>query len=48
MTEASFKGGVALVTGGAASLGRSIVEGLARRGATVVIADRDIVLARTL
>ena len=48
MSPGPFDGRVAVVTGGAASLGRSIVEGLARRGATVVIADRDIVLARAL
>ncbi len=30
-----------IVTGGAASVGRAISEGLARRGANVVIADRD-------
>lgn len=48
MAEDSFEDRVVLVTGGAMSLGRSIVEGLARRGAIVVIADRDIVKARAL
>jgi 3-oxoacyl-[acyl-carrier protein] reductase len=39
---------VAIVTGGAASLGKAISQGLAGRGASVVIADRDIVAARKL
>jgi 3-oxoacyl-[acyl-carrier protein] reductase len=39
--SSSLAGRVAIVTGGAASLGKAIAEGLARRGATVVIADRD-------
>lgn len=37
----SLSGRVAIVTGGAASLGRAIVEDLSRNGASVVIADRD-------
>jgi 3-oxoacyl-[acyl-carrier protein] reductase len=40
-TNRSLHGRVAIVTGGAASLGKAICEGLARRGAAVVIADRD-------
>ena len=39
---------VAIVTGGAASLGKAMSQDLARRGASVVIADRDIVAAREL
>jgi 3-oxoacyl-[acyl-carrier protein] reductase len=39
---------VAIVTGGAASLGKAISQGLASRGASVVIADRDIAAARKL
>src|SRR5262245_48439885 len=42
----SFTDRVALVTGGAASIGRAIVEDLASRGASVVIADRDGPAAR--
>ena len=41
MSGDSFAGRVALVTGGAASLGKGIAAGLARRGAAVVVADRD-------
>lgn len=41
MTAGSFAGRVVLVTGGAASIGRSICTDLARRGAAVAILDRD-------
>ena len=41
-------GRVAIVTGGAASLGRAIVDVLAQRGASVVIADRDLAAAKRL
>jgi 2-dehydro-3-deoxy-L-rhamnonate dehydrogenase (NAD+) len=44
----TLAGRVAIVTGGAASLGRAIVEALARRGASVVIADRDVDAAARL
>jgi 3-oxoacyl-[acyl-carrier protein] reductase len=44
----AFADRVVLVTGGAASLGRGISENLASRGATVIIADRDIAGARRL
>ena len=37
----ALTGRVAIVTGGAASLGKAICKGLAQRGASVVIADRD-------
>jgi 3-oxoacyl-[acyl-carrier protein] reductase len=39
--HSSLAGRVAIVTGGAASLGKAICEGLARRGASVVVADRN-------
>jgi len=42
----SFAGAVALITGGASGLGRALGEGLAQRGAEVVLADRQIDLAR--
>jgi len=38
----SLKGKVILVTGGAGNYGRSIVEGLAEAGGTVIIASRDL------
>src|SRR5690242_18888965 len=38
----SLKGKIVLVTGGAGNYGRSITEGLAEAGATVVIASRDV------
>ena len=41
-------GQVAIVTGGAASLGRAVVELLAERGVSVVIADRDLISAKRL
>jgi len=44
----SLEGRVAIVTGGAAGLGKAISEGLARRGARVVIADRDTAGAERL
>ncbi len=37
----AFSGGVALVTGGASGIGAALSRELARRGATVVLADRD-------
>ena len=51
MSEArqeQFSGRVAIVTGGAASVGRAITEDLARRGVAVAIADRDAAGAQAL
>ncbi len=42
MNDASLAGRVALVTGGARGIGLAIVEGLLRRGASVVIADSGV------
>jgi 3-oxoacyl-[acyl-carrier protein] reductase len=44
-TQAALAGRVAIVTGGAAGLGRAIVEVLTQRGAAVAIADRDAAAA---
>ncbi len=44
----SYDGAVAIVTGGASGIGRAIGEALAKRGATVVLADLQIDLAREI
>ena len=45
-TLRTFNEAVAIVTGGASGIGRALSEDLARRGAHVVIADRQIELAQ--
>jgi NAD(P)-dependent dehydrogenase (short-subunit alcohol dehydrogenase family) len=42
----TFKGSVAIVTGGASGIGRALGEALARRGARVVLADLQVDLAK--
>jgi NAD(P)-dependent dehydrogenase (short-subunit alcohol dehydrogenase family) len=42
----TYDGAVAIVTGGASGIGRALGEALAERGATVVLADLQIELAR--
>ena len=41
-----FEGAVAIVTGGASGIGRALAENLARRGASVVLADRQLTVAQ--
>ncbi len=41
-----FEGAVAIVTGGASGIGRALAETLARRGASVVLADRQLAVAQ--
>jgi NAD(P)-dependent dehydrogenase (short-subunit alcohol dehydrogenase family) len=41
-----FEGAVAIVTGGASGIGRALGEGVARRGARVVLADLQVELAQ--
>src|SRR5438093_12710114 len=42
----SYDGAVALITGGASGIGAALSRQLAVRGATVVVADRQVELAR--
>jgi len=44
----TYGGAVAIITGGASGIGRALGEALARRGAHVVLADRQIELAETV
>jgi NAD(P)-dependent dehydrogenase (short-subunit alcohol dehydrogenase family) len=44
----TFDGAVAIITGGASGIGRALGEALARRGADVVLADRQADLAQTV
>jgi 2-dehydro-3-deoxy-L-rhamnonate dehydrogenase (NAD+) len=46
VSNQQFAGRVAIVTGGAGSLGRAISHGLADDGCNVVVADRDVAAAR--
>ncbi len=46
MALRTFAGAVAIVTGGASGIGRALGEALARHGATVLLADRQVDLAR--
>ena len=41
-----FDGAVAIMTGGASGIGRALSEALGRRGASVVVADRQVALAQ--
>ena len=41
-----FDGAVAIITGGASGIGRALSEALGRRGASVVLADRQLTLAQ--
>ena len=45
-TLRSFDGAVAIITGGASGIGRALSEALGRRGACVVLADRQLMLAQ--
>ncbi|MFZ5564467.1 MAG: SDR family NAD(P)-dependent oxidoreductase [Thermodesulfobacteriota bacterium] len=44
----TFKDAVAIVTGGASGIGKALAEELATRGASVVLADRQVELAETV
>ena len=41
-----FDGAVAIITGGASGIGRALSEALGRRGASVVLADRQAALVQ--
>src|SRR6516164_8389855 len=44
----TYQGAVVVITGGASGIGRALGEALARQGAEVVLADRQIELAQSI
>ena len=45
MASSAFAGKIAVITGGASGIGAALAKGLARQGAEVVLADRQLALA---